>query len=91
MAFESADGDLYYTKEQELWKMPVRGGDERRVSASLFQNNFAPEKRGIYFVEDPVSSESTFRLQFLDLATPCRQDHSGDPRSSRQRDKRFAR
>jgi Tol biopolymer transport system component len=70
VAFESADGeDLYYTKEQELWKMPVRRGDERRVSASLFRNNVAPAKSGIYFLEGPLSAETTVRLQFLDLAT----------------------
>jgi Tol biopolymer transport system component/DNA-binding winged helix-turn-helix (wHTH) protein len=71
VAFESAEGDdLWYTKERELWKVPVRGGDESRVSASLFQNCFAPAKRGVYFLEDPPSSsEVTVRVQFLDLAT----------------------
>jgi Tol biopolymer transport system component/DNA-binding winged helix-turn-helix (wHTH) protein len=70
VAYESADGkDLYYTKERELWKMPVGGGDEGRISASLFQNSFAPAKSGVYFLEGPASSEATLRLQFFDSAT----------------------
>ena len=70
VAFESADGqDLYYTKQQELWKMPVRGGDESRISAALFQNDFAPAKRGVYFLEGPASSKATLKLQLLDFAT----------------------
>ncbi|HEY1212601.1 MAG TPA: hypothetical protein VGE93_03115, partial [Bryobacteraceae bacterium] len=69
VAFESVDGqDLYYTREQEgLWKKPVRGGDENRVLASLLGNNFASAKRGVYFLEALPSSETTARLQFLDL------------------------
>ena len=70
VAFESVDGkDLYYTKEQGLWKKPVPGGDERRVAASLVESNFAPAKRGIYFLENTASSETTVRVQFLDFAT----------------------
>jgi Tol biopolymer transport system component len=69
--FESADGkDLWYTKERELWKAPVRGGDERRISASLFRDSFAPTKTGVYFLEGPLSpSEVNVRLQFLEFAT----------------------
>jgi dipeptidyl aminopeptidase/acylaminoacyl peptidase len=70
VAFESVDGqDLYYTKEQSLWKKPVRGGEESRVVASLVESNFAPAKRGVYFLENAVSSETTARVQFLDFAT----------------------
>lgn len=50
VAFESADGqDLYYTKEQELWKMPVRGGDERRVSACYFKITLRRRKAAFTF------------------------------------------
>jgi hypothetical protein len=70
VAFESMDGkDLYYTKEQGLWKKAGRGGDESRVWASLVESNFAPAKHGIYSLEDSASSESTVRLQFLDFTT----------------------
>jgi Tol biopolymer transport system component len=69
VAFESVDGnDLYYTKDQQLWKMPVGGGDETRVLASVLDNNFAPAKRGIYFLEG-ASSDANLRVQFLSFAT----------------------
>jgi Tol biopolymer transport system component/DNA-binding winged helix-turn-helix (wHTH) protein len=69
VAFESMDGeDLYYTKDQQLWKVPVRGGEETRVLASLLDNNFAPVKRGIYFLEG-TPSDANLRVQFLSFAT----------------------
>ena len=75
MAFESADGkDLYYSvgpfgsSGSELRQIPVGGGNEKRISAALFQNSFAPAIRGIYFLEGAVL-DSTVRLQFLDFAT----------------------
>src|SRR5690242_368756 len=40
-------------------------GDEKRISAVLFQNDFAPATRGIYFLETSASSESSVRLQFF--------------------------
>lgn len=70
VAFESLDGqDLYYTKDQDLWKEPLRGGHESRVVASIIESNFAVAKRGIYFLENAASSESTVRVRFLDFAT----------------------
>lgn len=70
VGFESADGkDLYYTKEQGLWKMPVGGGDEVIVSASLVESEFAPAKRGLYFVEASSSSDTNLSLQVLDFTT----------------------
>lgn len=68
--FESVNGeDLYYTKDQGLWKKPVRGGDEIRVGTPLFRNNFALTKRGIYFLQASPSSETPLHFQFLDFAT----------------------
>jgi Tol biopolymer transport system component/DNA-binding winged helix-turn-helix (wHTH) protein len=69
VAFESTDGkDLYYTKEQQLWKMPVRGGNETLVLASMLDNNYAPVKRGIYFLEG-TATDAGLRLQFLNFTT----------------------
>lgn len=69
VAFESMDGeDLYYTKDQQLWKIPVRGGDETRVLTSLLNNNFAPAKRGVYFLEG-TPSDANLHVQFLSFAT----------------------
>jgi dipeptidyl aminopeptidase/acylaminoacyl peptidase len=72
VAFESTDGeDLYYTKtkeDQQLWKMPVRGGDETRVLGPMLDNNFAVSKRGIYFLES-ARSETNLRVRFFSFAT----------------------
>jgi Tol biopolymer transport system component len=82
VAFESMDGkDLYYTKDQQLWKMPVRGGDETRVLASILDNNFAPAKRGIYFLEG-ASSDVNLRVRFLSFATHVTQTLGVVPGSS---------
>jgi Tol biopolymer transport system component/DNA-binding winged helix-turn-helix (wHTH) protein len=67
--FESIDGeDVYYTKDQQLWKMPVRGGDESRVLASMLDNSFALAKHGIYFLEG-TRSDANLRVQLLSFAT----------------------
>ena len=72
VAFESKDGDdLYYTKapkDQQLWKMPVRGGDETRVLGSMLDNNFAVSKRGIYFL-DGARSDANLTVRFFSFAT----------------------
>jgi dipeptidyl aminopeptidase/acylaminoacyl peptidase len=69
VAFESTDGqDLYYTKNQQLWKMPTRGGNETLVLASMLDNNYAVVKRGIYFLKG-TPSDASLRLEFLDFAT----------------------
>jgi Tol biopolymer transport system component/DNA-binding winged helix-turn-helix (wHTH) protein len=69
VAFESIDGeDLYFTKNQQLWKMPVRGGDETLVLASLLDDNFTPAKRGIYFIEGARSSADQ-RVRLLSFTT----------------------
>jgi Tol biopolymer transport system component len=71
VALESADGeDLYYTKEEnEVWKMPVHGGQETKVLNSLVQSNFAPTKRGIYFIDASPVFETAPRLKLLDFKT----------------------
>jgi Tol biopolymer transport system component/DNA-binding winged helix-turn-helix (wHTH) protein len=69
VAFESTDGaDLYYAINQQLWKMPASGGNETLVLTSLLDNNYAPVKRGIYFLQG-TDSDPTLRLQFLNFAT----------------------
>lgn len=69
MAFESLDGaDVYFTRNQQLWKMPTRGGNETLVLASMLDNNYAVVKRAIYFLKS-APSDATLQLQFLDFAT----------------------
>jgi Tol biopolymer transport system component/DNA-binding winged helix-turn-helix (wHTH) protein len=69
VAFESTDGqDLYYARNQQLWKMPANGGNETLVLTSLLDNNYAPVKRGIYFLQG-ADSDPKLRLLFLNFAT----------------------
>jgi len=65
VAYESADGEsLYYTKSSGLWRMPVRGGEETQLLSSPMTDEFAPTKRGIYFLQ---SSRTTARLNLLNI------------------------
>jgi Tol biopolymer transport system component/DNA-binding winged helix-turn-helix (wHTH) protein len=69
VAFESRDGEtLYYSRNQQLWQVPVRGGEETPVLASVLDNNFEPSQRGIYFLEG-APSDANLRLQFFSFAT----------------------
>jgi Tol biopolymer transport system component/DNA-binding winged helix-turn-helix (wHTH) protein len=82
VAFESMDGNgLYYTKDQQLWKMPVRGGGETRVLASMLDANFAPANRGIYFL-DGTPSDANLSVRFLSFATNVIQTIGVVPNSS---------
>ncbi len=72
-AMESADGkDLYYSKlaglnDAELWKMPLNGGEEKKILAHLFRPRaYGLAEHGIYFVERP---QGTPLLRFLDFKT----------------------
>lgn len=69
VAFESTDGkDLYYTKDQQLWKMPIGAANGTLVLGSMLDNNYAPAKHGIYFLAG-TATDTTLRLQFLNFAT----------------------
>ena len=72
MASESPDGKLvYYTKSEgpsSLWKVPVGGGEETELPASVARRSFAVVDRGIYFISVP-SSSSDYLIQFLSFAT----------------------
>ena len=73
LAVESPDAEqLYYIKRQgglALWKVPVSGGEETRVSESVF--NFSVVERGVYFIPrlNPDDPEENASLQFLDFAS----------------------
>ena len=71
IAFESSDGeDLYYTKDEGgLWKMPLRGGSETKVLDSINQQNFAPTKHGVYFLEDSAGLQNALSLRLLEPKT----------------------
>lgn len=63
LAFESADGeDLYYsTLNGELAKTPVAGGRETIILKSIYWLDFAPGRRGLYFIDGSPGS-TTLRL-----------------------------
>jgi hypothetical protein len=71
MALESPDGkSVYYMKTEgpsSLWKVPVGGGEETEVLASVAGRSFAVVDKGIYFISLP-SSSSDHLIQFLNLA-----------------------
>jgi Tol biopolymer transport system component len=73
-SLESPDGKtLYFTKttpgfDFNLWRMPVGGGSETEVLASLHRYNFAVTPAAIYFTT-PSAPDSPAELKKLDLAT----------------------
>jgi hypothetical protein len=70
MALESPDGKaLYYIKSNRagsLWKIPVEGGEETQVLASVARRSFAVVDGGIYFISEP-SSSSGYLIQYYSL------------------------
>ncbi len=73
---ESTDGKtLFYLKNDgdELWQVPVAGGEETRVLEGIFLGQFDLSRRGIYFVSKPDQAaaarpgqnESQFLFNFL--------------------------
>ncbi len=73
-SLESPDGKtLYFTKttpgfDFSLWSMPVSGGPETKVIASLHRYNFALTSAAIYFTT-PSAPDSPSELKKLDFAT----------------------
>jgi serine/threonine protein kinase len=73
-SLESPDGKtLYFTKttpgfDFSLWRMPVGGGSETEVLASLHRYNFTVTPAAIYFTT-PSAPDSPAELKKLDLAT----------------------
>jgi WD40-like Beta Propeller Repeat len=50
--FESLDGNtVYYLKGQDVWQVPVSGGEETRVFGPIAGYRFAMASEGIYFLE----------------------------------------
>ena len=72
VAFESVDGNsLYYTKRPEenaLWRMPIRGGEEKKILDNIVGASYSVLQNGIYFILAPRSGGSP-ALQFLDFTT----------------------
>jgi Tol biopolymer transport system component len=70
-AFESMDGRLlFYVKSEDsgLWSIPVTGGPEKLLLASVIQRAFAVTADGIYYVPKP-ESEGLMLVNFHDFAT----------------------
>jgi Tol biopolymer transport system component len=52
MALESPDGQtLYFPGPGGLWMKPLAGGEETRISDSLYSLSFNPAKYGVYMVD----------------------------------------
>jgi eukaryotic-like serine/threonine-protein kinase len=70
VAFEGADGAVYYTQTSAapsiLWRLDSPGGVPFKVVEGVVWRNFAVLDRGIYYIDQP-SSET--RLQFFDFAS----------------------
>ena len=68
----SPDGRvLYYTRNQGadgMWKMPIDGGEETRLTGAVFRYNYAVTKEGLYFVP-AASAGGVSSVQFLNFAT----------------------
>jgi hypothetical protein len=67
------DGNYFYyhmAGDQELWKVPVEGGEETLVASENpnFMNYWALGTRGLYFVE-PREAEHQTILKLLHLET----------------------
>jgi len=74
LAFESPDGKyVYYVKSvpnSGIWRMPVEGGEERRILDSFnseFFGDWAVVDDGIYFIN--VDAEDGVAMDFFDLAS----------------------
>jgi Tol biopolymer transport system component len=64
---ESVDGKyFYYHKSQEIWKMPVEGGEETLVTSepTNFMNMWALGGQGIYFTEPRAVAHQTILKLF---------------------------
>jgi len=73
-SLESPDGKtLYFTKttprfDYSLWKMPVNGGPETEVVASLHRYSFAVTPKAVFYTT-PSEPDSPAEVRSLDLAT----------------------
>jgi hypothetical protein len=67
-ALVSADGrEVYYLKEQGIWKVPVDGGNETKVVAPFCGNClFTLSRHGIYFLDQCSAGRAPV---FFDFAT----------------------
>src|SRR5437867_2565814 len=64
-------GNLFITPRvtpSSLWKVPVGGGEETEVVASVARRSFAVVGKGIYFISTP-SSGSDCLIQFFSFAS----------------------
>ena len=71
---ESTDGKtLFYLKPkdsgvEELWKVPVDGGEESWVLEQVVQLNFDARQRGIYYISPTANKETSSPILFYDFA-----------------------
>ena len=63
--FESEDSQtLYYCHDVEIRGVPVRGGNEFKLPVSIYKDNFALAKHGMYFID-----ENDAHLKLFDFKT----------------------
>jgi hypothetical protein len=70
-AEESPDGKLlYFLRNQELYQMPIPGGDERSLGLKVIQDDYEVMPDGIYYIAQTHGNR--FRggeIRFYDFAT----------------------
>jgi Tol biopolymer transport system component/predicted Ser/Thr protein kinase len=70
-ALESLEGKfVYYQRDEDLWRMPVEGGDAVRILGAVRWTTYAVVEKGIYFIGPAGSSPSREPwLQFYNFST----------------------
>jgi eukaryotic-like serine/threonine-protein kinase len=63
---------IYYAKSpalsSDVWKVPVSGGEERKIIDGIYRFSFALSPQGLYFVSAPQFGKAAF-IRFLDFST----------------------
>ena len=80
-ALESYDANfLYYTKNldnnddlSDLWKCPVRGGEEQLVLKSIYSRPFDVREDGVYYIPGPAADGSS-SVRFFDFGSGTDQE-----------------
>ena len=74
---ESKDGKtLFYWKGDSLWNVPTQGGEESKVLDLVYQDCFAVGHNGIFFIPEPLETDTLsiihsghLSIQYYDFAS----------------------
>jgi Tol biopolymer transport system component len=63
---------VYYAKSpalaSDIWRVPVAGGEERKILDGVYRYSFALTPKGLYFVSAPRFQKSSF-IRFVEFST----------------------